>query len=180
MDRTIERVKELTVSPVLAVGFWTFFAGFGAGALLNLYLFAIRSPLVLGLRSTLTFKSAIFGDGIILPAINMVAMAYMLQNRPLIKRNTVFQALFLGLLITAYFHISQALGGLVNWAMPTPWHWNLLGLWHALYMFSIASYLSLFYLVNIKSKNKTKGFWQLLVVTIGLVMFFALLRLDYL
>ena len=166
--------------PILGVGFATFFFGFAAGALLNIYLLWVHSPLVLQLRASLSYKSAIFGDGIILPIINMIAMSFLLKERNLVKKKTIQLALFLGACITLYFHIAQAMGGIINWSMPTPWHWNFLGDWHAVYMFSVASLLSLFYLVLIKKFRKEKHIGkEFFIVSFGLIIFFVLLRLDY-
>src|SRR4051812_2844382 len=117
---------------ILLSGLATFFFGFGAGALYNLYLIKINDPLVTQFRSSLTYKSAIFGDGILLPIINMVMVSFLLKHKVLLTRKVKNLGFFGGALITAYFHITQALEGIVNWAMPSPWHWNLLGLWHAL------------------------------------------------
>lgn len=165
---------------VVATGLLTFFFGFGAGAILNFYLLAINNPLVTEYRSVLTYVSAILGDGIILPIINMVAMAFFLNNREYLTTITLRLALVAGLAVTLYFSISQAIGGIVNWAMPTPWHWNFLGLWHAVYMFSVASFLSLFYLVSIRFIAREKELpRQLVFVTLGIIIFFILLRLDY-
>ncbi len=166
---------------VALAGFLTFIFGFGAGALLNLYLLAINSPLVTQFRSTLTFHSAVYGDGILLPIVNMLAVNFLLRKKKLISRRLIYLGLTGGVLITAYFHITQALQRIVNWAMPAPWHWNILGVWHAFYMLAVASLLSLFYLV----------FWQqfrrfrrldntFYLVTFGIILFFVLLRLDYL
>lgn len=171
---------ELEEEIVVATGFLTFFFGFGAGAILNFYLLAINNPLVTEYRSVLTYSSAILGDGIILPIINMVAMAYFLKNREYLVVTTLRLALVVGLVITLYFNISQAVNGIVNWAMPQPWQWNFIGLWHAIYMLLVASFLSLFYLVTIRVLAREKELpSSVLLVTLGLVIFFLLLRLDY-
>ena len=165
---------------IAAVGFVTFFFGFGAGALLNLYLLASNHPLVTEFRSTLTYTSAVIGDGVLLPLVNMVAVAFLLKNARYIGKELFQGALLLGIAITVWFHVSQAVQGLINWAMPTPWHWNILGFWHAIYMFSVASLLSLFYLISIKvMKEEKEVSMQVMVVTAGLLAFFILLHLDY-
>ncbi|HEY5476908.1 MAG TPA: hypothetical protein VIK11_09345 [Tepidiformaceae bacterium] len=169
-----------TVHAVVITGLATFFFGFGGGAILSLYLKAVSSPLVAELRSSLSFKSSIFGDGIILPLVNMVVVAFLFDKHALIGQPERDVALVFGLLVTMYFHITQAMRGLVNWSMPTPWHWNILGAWHAIYMFSVATLLSLFYVVLVVSERTHRGFDpRAAFVTIGIVMFFALLRLDY-
>lgn len=165
---------------VFGVGFATFLFGFVAGALLNMYLLWVDSPLVLQLRASLTYKSAIFGDGIILPVVNMIVMAFLLKNWVMVRKRIVHTALILGFCITSYFHVMQAMEGIINWAMPKPWQWNALGVWHAIYMFSVVSFLSLFYLVLLKvMRHKKRIPKEAVIVTLGIAIFFILLRLDY-
>ncbi|OGH20593.1 MAG: hypothetical protein A3D74_02090 [Candidatus Levybacteria bacterium RIFCSPHIGHO2_02_FULL_37_13] len=165
---------------IFLTGFATFFFGFGAGAILNLYLLAINSPLVLQLRSSLMFVSSILGDGVILPVVNMFIVSSLIKNKEFISKLKIFLSLLFGLLITLYFHITQAVQGLVNWSMPKPWEWNLLGVWHALYMLVVTSLISLFYIILafniVKFKRFTK---EAVLVTLGIVLFVILLRLDY-
>lgn len=182
VTRTKTAITEIDNREVVIglVGFATFFFGFWAGALLNLYLLAIDHPLVLEFRSSLSYKSAILGDGILLPIINMVAIAFILKHGEYIGRKLLEFALVIGMGITVWFHVNQAMQGLVNWAMPSPWQWNILGLWHAIYMFSVISLLSLFYLVSIKIMKQEKDIpIQAFVVSLGIALFFLLLRLDY-
>ena len=165
---------------IVGVGLATFFFGFGAGAVLNLYLLAINSPLVLQFRSSLMFISSILGDGIILPIVNMLIVSSLIKNQEFIGRLTVFLSIFFGLLVTLYFHITQALQGLVNWTMPKPWEWNFLGVWHALYMLAVASLICLFYIVSIRTIWKYRRLSRRAVlVTLGIALFLILLRFDY-
>lgn len=165
---------------IVSVGLGTFFFGFFAGAVASAYLLSIHSALVSSLRSSLSFKSSIFGDGFILPVANMVAASFLLNHKNRISKKTLRSSITIGLLITAYFHINQAVNGLVNWSMPTPWHWNILGLWHAIYMFSVCTFLSCFYIVMYRTIKTAKSIpYELYVVTISLFLFFLLLKLDY-
>jgi hypothetical protein len=165
---------------VAGAGLATFFFGFGAAAALNLYLIHVRSPLVLTLRSSLSYKSSIFGDGLLLPCLNMIVASFLIENRLELRRRLLLWAVAVGAVFTAYFHISQAVDGIVNWAMPTPWHWNLLGAWHAVYMMSVATLLALFYILGIRLVLRGRRAWgPLLLVTAGVTLFFVLLRLDY-
>ncbi len=134
---------------VAGTGLATFFFGFETRDCMNLYLIHVRSPLVLTLRSSLSYKSSIFGDGLLLPCVNMFVASFLIENRRFIQRGSLVGAALVGLAVTAYFHISQAVDGIVNWAMPTPWHWNVLGAWHAAYMLSVSTLLALFYIVAI-------------------------------
>lgn len=165
---------------ILGIGFATFFFGFFAGGALHAYLIFIGSSFVQEFRGSLTYVSAIFGDGILLPVLNMMIAGFLLDRKHLVHRKIIYAALVLGFAITAYFHVAQAVGGIINWAMPAPWQWNILGLWHGAYMFSVASFLSLFYLVVVgivrKERHMPKEFF---IVTAGLIFFFLLLRFDY-
>lgn len=173
-------MKKENIYLAVSAGILTFVFGFGAGALLNLYLLHINSPLVTELRSALTYKSYIFGDGLVLPITNAIAAYFIAQNWKAVKRLHLVFAFFMGFLITAYFHITQALNGIVNWTMPTPWHWNFMGYWHAVYMFSVISLLSLFFISSIYIiLRKKKVVWELYLVILGVMIFLALLRLDY-
>jgi len=166
---------------IIGVGAATFFFGFGAPAGLSLYLLAIHSPLVLQFRSSLFYVSSILGDGIILPIVNMLVASHLLKNQELIGRLAVIASLFLGFLVTAYFHLVQAAQGLVNWSMPKAWQWNFLGIWHALYMFAVASLICLFYIVLILNFKKQKKLHkEAVLVTVGIIVFLILLKLDYL
>ncbi len=161
-------------------GLATFFFGFGAGAVYNWYLIQIHDPLVTQFRASLSYKSAIFGDGILLPIVNMVMVSFLLTHQQLLTKRVKQLGLLGGLLITAYFHITQALDGIVNWAMPSPWHWNLLGVWHALYMFAVSSLISTFLVVSVLVIYKERKLpWQFILALLGVLLFLIILRLDY-
>ncbi len=165
---------------VIGVGIATFFFGFGVPAGLNVYLLANHSPLVLQFRSSLMYVSSILGDGIILPIVNMLIVSNLIKNKEFIGRLILVLSLFFGLLTTLYFHITQAVQGLVNWSMPKPWEWNFLGVWHALYMFSVTSLITLFYIILTLNIAKHKKFTkESVLVTLGIILFLILLRLDY-
>ena len=165
---------------VLGVGFATFFFGFGAGALLNVYLVMTNSEEIANLRTTLSFRSAIYGDGVILPILNMIAVATIQTNKDYMTSPLALLAIFLGLSIAVYFHVGQAVNKLVNWTMPRPWHWNLLGLWHAIYMLVVATLLSLYFLLSIVTVRRTDYVPSSLIIAIlGMMLFFVLLATDY-
>lgn len=168
------------VHPIVATGLATFFFGFGAGALLNLYLIAVHSPLVAELRGSLNFKSSIVGDGLLLPLVNMLVVSSLRLRPALVGRREIALALALGIAVTVYFHVVQAVRGLVNWTMPRPWRWNVLGVWHAAYMLAVSTLLALFYVVFIHSLLVHDAMLREAgVVTAGIALFFLLLRLDY-
>jgi hypothetical protein len=166
---------------VIGTGLSTCFFGFGAGAILSAYLRFSHSAEFSHLRTTLAFRSAIFGDGVILPILTMIAVSTLLASDGSIVRRAGVPALLLGLAVTAYFHIEQAVDGLVNWAMPQPWHWNLLGVWHAVYMLTIATLLALYFIVSaVHIYRKRTVPLSLVISVLCLISFFVLLGTDYL
>ncbi len=171
----------LLAHPVLTTGVATFVFGFGAGAALNWYLIAVKSPLIAEHRGSLSYVSSIVGDGVLLPLVNMVIVSFLIAHRGRIDNTTLAVAVCLGIAITVYFHVVQAVRGLVNWTMPTPWRWNALGAFHAAYMLTVASLLALFYAVVAAGALAHDSGLALSAafVTTGVVCFCVLLRLDY-
>ena len=90
----IQKLFKKQKNIVWLTGFATFFFGFGAPAVLNLILFAIKSPLVLNLRSSLSFVSAIIGDGIILPVVNMLIASFIFKNTVIVSKQVIILGLF--------------------------------------------------------------------------------------
>lgn len=165
---------------VIGAGLATFVFGLLLGALLNLYLVAADDPMVHQLRMILSYRSAILGDGLVLPVVNMAATSYLVRQRRHVGKSFILAALLLGAAVTGYLHVMQAANGLVNWAMPTPWHWNSVGVLHALYMLAVVSWLLLFLLVVLKvAERPTAMPREAGIVLVGVIVFLFLLRLDY-
>ncbi len=172
-------MEKKTRNIAVGVGLATFICGFLIGALVNLYLLYTKSPLILNSRSALSYISYIFGDGLVLPVINTIAAFFILKNKDRINKVYVFLTFFIGVLITFYFHLVEALNGLTNFSMPIPWHWNFMGAWHFLYMLSVLSLLSLFYILFSSSLKKQKKLpKEAVFVTLGIIIFLILLHFD--
>jgi hypothetical protein len=111
----------------------------------------------------------------------MIAVSTLLSAESGVVSRLGVPALLLGLAVTAYFHIEQAVDGLVNWAMPTPWHWNLLGAWHAVYMLTLTTLLSLYFMTSIVFVYRKRTVpISLAICVLCLIAFFVLLGTDYL
>ena len=165
---------------VTGVGLATLVFGLLASVLLNLYLVAVDDPVVHQLRTVLSYRSAILGDGILLPVVNMAAASFLTRERQHLARTCVLPALLLGAVFTAYVHGMQAANQLVNWAMPIPWHWNAIGLWHALYMWAVTSWLVLFFFVVLKVTGRATDIpREARIVFGGVLTFLLVLHLDY-
>lgn len=132
--------------PLLAVTALTSFAAaLGVSGGTNLWMLATGNELIKKHRPTLTFRSAIFGDGMILPFINTVMVRSLQRWRPRLGSGGTIVPIAGGSVISLIFHIAQGRGGMVNWTMTKPWRWNLLGYYHFVYMSTQFSYMLLYF-----------------------------------
>lgn len=175
-------VSRIEFSLGIGTAIATFFFGFAGPVFAHLWLQSSDTFSIAGLRGPLDYVSAVVGDGVALPLVNMVAVVVLRRSKAYVGKKEAAAALLSGVLVTTYFHATQATAGLVNWSMPVPWRWNAFGAWHALYMCAVASLLALFYIVTAK-KIFARAFPEAvgaLAVTAGLLIFFVMLRFDYL
>ena len=122
----------------------SFAAALGVSGGTNLIMLLTGSDLIKKHRPTLTFRSAIFGDGLILPFINVLMMKSFRRWRPRLSARTGLVPILGGSIISLMFHVAQGRGGMVNWTMTRPWRWNLLGYYHFVYMATQFSYMLLY------------------------------------
>lgn len=123
----------------------TFAAALGVSGGTNVWMLITDHDLIKKHRATLTFRSAIFGDGMILPFINSVMMKSFTRWKPRLSARTGLVPIIGGSAISLMFHIAQGRGGMVNWTMTRPWKWNLLGYYHFVYMATQFSYMLLYF-----------------------------------
>jgi hypothetical protein len=122
----------------------TFAAALGVSGGTNVWMLITGNQLIKKHRPTLTFRSAIFGDGLILPFINVLMMRSFVRWQPRMSGRTALVPVFGGSFVSLLFHIAQGRGGMVNWTMTRPWRWNLLGYYHFVYMATQFSYMLLY------------------------------------
>lgn len=132
---------ERSIAP-LAIALATAVAGLGVQAAVHAWLARRRSPLVAQHRATLTFLSALVGDGLVLPGVNAALAVQLRRWGVALCPARVLRALAAGAGITAAVHVTQGWLGLVNWSMPRPFVWNWIGWYHALFMCSECTYLA--------------------------------------
>lgn len=173
------RSRHAVLPAVVALG--TAIAGLGIQSALHLWLAWRRSPLVQQQRGTLTFISALVGDGLILPVVNAtVAVQLRRWDQPLQPR-LLLRALGMSAAMTAVVHAGQGLLRLVNWSMPRPFVWNWIGWYHAIFMWGQIAYLV--YGAQAAVRRWRAGYRDPLglagVVTGGMAVFAALLAYDY-
>jgi hypothetical protein len=169
---------------MLATALISFAAALGVSGGTNVWMLVTGNPLIKKYRPTLTFRSAIFGDGLILPFVNVIMMKSLERWHPRLSARTAALPILGGTIISLIFHIGQARGGLVNWTMPKPWRWNLLGYYHFIYMSAQFSYM-LLYLSQLAGRS-AKGDpvtpdqkRDLAIIAASLAAFGLLLYTDY-
>ena len=112
----------------------TFLAALGVSGGTNVWMMLTDHHLIKQHRPTLTFRSAIIGDGILLPIISLLMMKSFVKWKPRAGSVAAMASVVGGSSIALAFHVAQGRGGLVNWTMTRPWRWNLLGYYHFIYM----------------------------------------------
>jgi hypothetical protein len=149
----------------------------------NVWMLLTKHPLIKQHRPTLTFRSAIFGDGIILPAINVLMMRSFVGWHPRLSPGTALLPVLGGSAVSLLFHIAQGKGGMVNWTMTRPWRWNLLGYYHFVYMATQFSYMLLYFTQLVgrwrKGEITDEEKRDLALIVGGLGLFGLLLYTDY-
>ena len=103
--------------------------------------------------------------------------------KPQLNRTNVLVPVVGGSAISLMFHVAQGRGGLVNWTMPAPWRWNLLGYYHFIYMATQFSYM-LLYLTQLaghwtKGEITDKQKRDLALIAASMAAFGVLLYTDY-
>jgi hypothetical protein len=122
----------------------TFAGALGVSGGTNVVMLAMKHPLIKKHRPTLTFRSAIIGDGVILPIVNVLMMRSFVRWNPRLGGTSSAVAIPGGSGISLAFHLAQGSQGMVNWTMTRPWKWNLLGYYHFVYMATQFSYMALY------------------------------------
>ena len=161
----------------------TFAAALGVSGGTNVVMLLTKNDLIKKHRPTLTFRSAIFGDGLILPFVNVLIMKSLKRWKPSLSARTVLAPTLGGSAISLLFHIVQGKNGMVNWTMTKPWKWNALGYYHFVYMATQFSYM-LLYLTQLAGrwpKGEIDGEQKRDLALIGANMaaFAVLLATDY-
>jgi len=174
----LESDRGLMVATALA----TFAAALGVSGGTNVVMLLTKSDLIKKHRPTLTFKSAIFGDGLILPFVNVLMMNSFKKWKPRLS-GTAIAPVVGGSAISLLFHIAQGKNGMVNWTMTRPWKWNLLGYYHFVYMATQFSYM-LLYLTQLGgrwTKGEISGEQKrdLALIAANMAAFAILLKTDY-
>jgi hypothetical protein len=168
---------------LLGTALATFAAALGVSGGTNVWMLITSNDLIKKHRPTLTFRSAIIGDGILLPLISALMMKSFVRWQPRLASPASLVSIAGGSALALVFHIGQGRGGLVNWTMTRPWHWNLLGYYHFVYMSTQFSYMFLYFtqLAGRFPKGEIDGKQKrdLAIIAASLALFGLLLATDY-
>jgi hypothetical protein len=101
------------------------------------------------------YASGIIGDGLLIPAVNLGAYLVLRQMFWDIRWQRVPLYIALALATTFAAFLAQAGLGVINWSMPSPYHWSPVGRFHFMVMWIEISYLYVAMAVSINN-------WRLL------------------
>lgn len=182
MLRTVALVPQRPWLLLLSVFAATLFFGFIIQAAGSAYLRWTADPIVLHYRTTLSYTSALIGDAMLLPIVNVFITSQLSVWRRIPHPGEIVAALLLGALLTIGVHLYQAANALLNWTMLEPYAWTPLGYAHAAFMFAELS-LVLFFWGQVARVGKERPrailSHRILIVVLCSLVFMRLLLGDY-
>lgn len=172
------------MSELVLVALITFFFSLGVQACFYLYWKFIGHDHIKTHRHVFNYLSGVIGDGVLVPLVNVFAYLILVRLGNLTTEYYFFALTFAGgLIITLIFHWGQEKYNLTNWTMPHKGHWNMLGLYHAIFMFFESSFL-VYVLLSFLKRFIFDGLALFSLVPIGyltaiLLLFFVTFIHDY-
>lgn len=182
MLRTVALVPQRPWLLLAAVFFATLFFGFIVPAAGSAYLRWTSDPIVDQYRTTLSYTSALIGDAILLPIVNVFITSQLAIWRRRPHVGEIAGALLLGALLTVGVHLYQAANALLNWTMLEPYVWTPVGYIHALFMFAELSFVLFFWgQVARVAQERPRAILshRILIVVLCSLVFMRLLLGDY-
>lgn len=182
MLRTVEAVEE---RPWLALGVvfaLTLFFGFLTQAAGSIYLRWTDDPIVSGYRTTLSYTSALIGDAILLPLVNVFMTAQLWEWRRRPRVSEVILSLLAGAALTVGVHLYQAVNEILNWTMMSPYSWTFMGYVHGAFMFAELSLVLFFWgQVGLVARDQPRAIFsrRIAFVVLCSLVFMRLLLGDY-
>lgn len=182
MLRTVTLIEErrwILLTGVFAV---TLIFGFVIQAAGSFYLRWTADPIALHYRTTLSYTSALVGDAVLLPLVNVFMTAQLWEWRRRPHWSEAFAALLAGAIVTLGVHLYQAANAMLNWTMLQPYDWTPLGYAHAAFMFAELSFVLFFWgQVGLVARDQPRAIFcrKILLVTLCSLVFLRLLLGDY-
>lgn len=134
-------------------------------------------------RTVFHYYSGVLGDGLLLPAVNVLGFIVLRQMAQLVAWRRAPLYAMLGAATASAAFLVQAKLELVNWSMPTPFHWSDVGQFHFFVMSAELAYLYLVFATainNWKALTRDSVAWRSFAVGwAGVALFAASLAADY-
>ena len=182
MLRTVSAVEQRPWLLLASVFFATLFFGFMVQAAGNVYLNWRSDPIVSEYRATLTYTSAVFGDGLLIPLANTFITSQLVAWRRRPRVAEVVGAILGGGVFTVGVHLYQAVNALLNWTMTRPFEWTPMGYYHALFMWAELSFVIFFWgQVALVGRENPRAILsqRIAFVVLCVALFLRLLFADY-
>ena len=182
MLRTVAAVEERPWLALTAVFVTTLFFGFLTQAAGSLYLGLTHDPIVHTYRTTLSYTSALIGDAILLPIVNVLMAAQLWEWRRRPRVSEIVLSLLAGAALTVGVHLYQAVNEILNWTMMTPYSWTFLGYVHGGFMFAELSLVLFFWgQVGLVGRDQPRAIFsrRIAFVVLCSLVFMRLLLGDY-
>ncbi|MGH7764033.1 MAG: hypothetical protein ACREOM_06425 [Candidatus Dormibacteraceae bacterium] len=175
MAAVLRRARERAWMPVLpAAVSWVLLFGYQWA-----FYFAYRGHQ----RTVFHYYSGVFGDGLLLPAVNVMGFIILRQLAPAIpwRRLPVYGLLAVATATAAY--TTQGRLDLVNWSMPSPFLWSDVGQFHFFVLSAELTYLYLVFTTAINSwsvlRRDSMAWRSFGAGLVGVVLFGISLAADY-
>jgi len=182
MLRTVAAAEQRPWMLLASVFILTLTFGFLTQAAGSLYLRWTADPIVLHYRTTLSYTSAIVGDAVLLPLVNVFIVSQLVLWRRRPHAAEVIGAFLTAGVLTIGVHLYQATHALLNWTMTEPYSWTPLGYVHAAFMFSELALVAFFWgQVAQVAREQPRAIFshRVLLVILCSVVFMRLLLGDY-
>ena len=182
MQRAVTAAEERRTLTLWSVFLVTLVMGFAIQAAGSFWLRWTADPIALAYRTTLTYTSALIGDAILLPLVNVFIVTQLLEWRRQPRQREIAAAMVGGALLTVGVHFYQAANALLNWTMLEPYRWTPLGYAHAFFMLCELSLVLFFWgQVAIVAAERPRAVFshRVLFVILCSAVFLRLLLGDY-
>ncbi len=182
MLRTVASVEQRPWLLFGIVFFATAFFAFVVNAAGNLILDWRGDPLVHQYKSTLSYTSAVIGDAILVPIVNVFITSQLMVWRRRPALSEIALSVLAAGLITGLAHLYQAVNGLLNWTMTAPFQWTALGYYHAVFMWTEISFVLFFWgQVGLVVRDNPRAIvsHRIAMVCLCIALFLRLLFADY-
>lgn len=182
MLRTVAFAEERRWLLLVTVFALTVLFGFAIPASASAYLRWTGDPIVTTYRTTLSYTSAIVGDALILPLVNILITSQLWEWRRRPRLGELVAAIASGALLTGAVHLYQAANAILNWTMMAPYAWTPIGYVHAGFMFAELTFVTLFWgQVGLVAREQPRRVFsrRIFFVVLCSLVFLRLLLGDY-